>query len=201
VTRLLPVLVGSALLLASACATSDSKPDGPPAAAGTLVEGSVSVAEGATAPASMKVIALWVVTATSPDYAYKFGEAPVKDGKFQLTVDGAKLPQDALNTLGEFRLGVAMIAVVPGDAAIPDGRFDGNPDEMMLGNATDNALIFRRAVGPPKLKWPEAFGEGTVQCGKGAPPPEGARFHIFVPTACKGIDVKVGGPKKWVNWT
>lgn len=189
-----------------ACATTGDVVDHAPVpSTATVVTGTVVPEDGKALPAGgLKIVAIWGVSAASPDYAYKFGETNVApDGTFRLVVDAATLPQDARNRVEQFSFAVGLVAAVPANTVMPDGRLPQNDAKTIIGNARQIGLIVRHGKIPERIKgklsWPGAFPNDRAKCGRGMKVPD-ARFDAFKPTSCKGVKVQIG-PIKWVNWT
>ena len=154
----------------------------------------------------MKVVALWAVDSKDADYVYKFGEAPVVDGRFALNLTPESLPKEALTRVGDFELGVAMLAVVPAATSLPDGKFGRDRGkwlrDQLRGNAPRHALVFRRGT-HEKVPWTSRFSDGNIHCAKAVSPEDGGRMETFAPTPCSDMRLLiVEDPTqlRWVNW-
>jgi len=151
-----------------------------------------------SAPDSGRVIVLWSVVATSPDYVYKFGEGTAQARGFAVTIPGEP-PPDALN---DGQIGVGFLVLVDPAAVTPDGKVMSIEAlrSMIRGITTQHALIWKQQAGPPLLKWDGAFPAG-LSCGQCAPPPAGERFYQFQPTPCNGLRIENQPTTAVCNWS
>src|SRR5260370_5170871 len=125
-----------------------------PAVSGTI-EGS--------GPDGGRVIVLWDVAATSPDYAFKFGEGTAQARTFSVAIPGEP-PPDALN--GGL-IGVGFLVLVDPAVVVPEGKVMSLDvlRPMIRGISTQNALIWKQQAGSTALKWDAAFPVG-LSCGQ-----------------------------------
>ena len=144
-------------------------------------------------PAS-KVIVIWQVTFTSPDYVYKYGEASVTGNSFSLSLAGPP-PTDALNAGA---LGVGLLALVKDTTSVPDGKLTTFPQSEVIGSAPEMALIYREKplAGAPSWvnKFPMGYSCGKVSGKQGS-------FVTFTPTDCSKLQVTVSSNPQFPNWT
>ena len=72
------------------------------------VSGTIENLNGATIPANARVLVVWTVSATSPEYSYVFGSGTIDTGgSFSITFDGPP-PSDALNA-GQLGVGLVIL--------------------------------------------------------------------------------------------
>lgn len=148
---------------------------------------------GAPVPAS-KVIVIWQVSYTSPDYAYKYGEAAVTSNSFALSL-ATPPPTDALNAGA---LGVGLLALVKDTTSLPDGKLTSFPQSEVIGSAPDMALIYREKPLSGAPTWVNKFPMG-YSCGKVSG--KQGSFVTFTPTDCSKLQVTVSSNPKFPNWT
>ena len=167
---------------------------------GQTLSGSVDAAvqgEGLTAAV------FWEVATGSPDYAYKFGEGIVTNGRFSITLPGDP-PTEAINSFG---IGVGIVVVLAPGVTLPDGRLA--PDVLaadIVGISARNSVIWRAKTldlpesGPPPNWWPLGFPQGLA-CGACTPRPDGGSFDGFAPTACDQLQISAVNTASVCNWT
>jgi hypothetical protein len=126
--------------------------------------GAIQVLNGTTVPANARVLALWGVSAGSPDYSYVYGTGTVNsNGTFTITFD-AEPPAEALND-GE--LGVALL-ILTTDQTLAQGRVPANYTfPGLIGMTEDHSVIFtKNLTGAHAAGWPNRFagyGAGEVE--------------------------------------
>ena len=126
--------------------------------------GLIQVRNGATIPANARVLALWGVSATSPDYSYVYGSGTVNPaGAFSITFD-AEPPAEALNN---GQLGVALV-ILTTDQTLAQGRVPATYNYPgLLGMTEDHSVIFTKNLSADQAKsWPGRFsgyGAGQVE--------------------------------------
>ncbi|MCA9672102.1 MAG: hypothetical protein KC503_41190 [Myxococcales bacterium] len=182
----------TAVMGAVGCAVGD---DG---ATPGLMSGHVLARSGQAQPAHAKVMVLWEVSATSPDYIFKFGEGAVGGNRFQLHVDTP--PLEALN---DGRLGVGHLVLFNSTFTTPDGRPDWDVVKSnLIGGAEQYALIYRHPStgGAEGSDWWLGFPVG-LSCGKVTPPREGSPWVGFEPVDCSTLQVIAAPDVKLPNWT
>ena len=104
---------------------------------GFEVDGGVIV----TAAPRGTVVALWDVRSTNPAYFYKYGEGTRDGSKFTLTWEEDP-PTAALNA-GDY--GVAIFALLPEGATVPDGKV-AIENLSLQGISADTGVVFRLAT-------------------------------------------------------
>jgi hypothetical protein len=146
---------------------------------------------------------IWEVSSGSPDYAYKFGEGTVTQGRFSITLPGDP-PLDAINSFG---IGVGFVVVLASGVMVPDGKIAADIfEKFVVGISARNSVIWRAKSlalpdpGPPPDWWPLGFPEGFA-CGVCTPRPDGGSFDGFVPTSCAELGVSVPVTQDVCNWT
>ncbi len=126
--------------------------------------GTIQVRNGTTVPANARVLALWGVSAASPDYSYVYGTGTVNsNGTFTITFD-AEPPAEALNS-GE--LGVALL-ILTTDQTLAPGKVPANyAFPGLIGMTEDHSVIFtKNLTGARAAGWPNrfaGFGAGEVE--------------------------------------
>lgn len=126
--------------------------------------GLIQIRNGATIPANARVLALWGVSATSPDYSYVYGTGTVSSaGAFSITFD-AEPPAEALNN---GQLGVALV-ILTTDQTLAQGKVPANyAFPGLLGMTEDHSVIFTKNLSTQLANsWPGRFsgyGAGQVE--------------------------------------
>jgi hypothetical protein len=170
------------------------------ATSGRIISGSVDpTVQGDGLTAAI----IWEVSSGSADYAYKFGEATVTNGRFSITLPGDP-PAEAINSYG---IGVAVVVVVAPGVTLPDGKLAANTlGTDIVGISARNSVIWRAKTldlpesGPPPDWWPLQFPTGLA-CGACTPAPDGGSFEGFAPTSCDQLQVTVLDTANVCNWT
>lgn len=189
----------AALFALSSCGDSTSPEPPTP----FTVSGTLSGPQLAALPAGSRVVLLWVVTSSSPDYAYVFGDGTIDaaNGRFTMTI-ADRPPRAALNSYG---LGVGIPVVVGPGASIPTGRLDDVAalQAAALGAAGNYAVIYTAAARPSQmteLAWVDAFPLG-YGVGRGIILP--GTFDGFEPVASTTIEIVIDDMEniEFVNWT
>jgi hypothetical protein len=144
--RALMMLAGVAL---AGCSDSTGPVDA------VTVTGVIENRSAATIPANARVVVLWGVTSTSPDYSFVFGTGTVSPGgEFSITFHEPP-PAAALNN---GTLGVGLV-VLTTDQSLAEGQVPSNYSfPGLLGVTEDYSIIFRS--GTPGLDWAAAFPPG-----------------------------------------
>jgi hypothetical protein len=154
-------------------------------------------------PANAHVYALFNVSSGSPDYLYVFGRGTVNmaDSTFKLTFTQTP-PAEALNSYG---LGVGAITIFTTDLAdgkIPQESLD-TLEDYNIGLAEDYAVIYL-SKSPDSValgrQWAKNFQTG-FNTGKGVRKDQG--FDEFEPTQPNLIEIVIDAFRnlEWVNWT
>jgi len=161
--------------------------------------GEVAGRSGEAAPARSKVVVLWQVsTGTEELYTFKFGEAPVEDGRFCITLGPP--PKEALNG-GHF--GIALLELGDALAEVPDGRLTEKVMKRLasLGSAENYVLMY---VGPelgPGHGWLDRFpvGYGCAFVDRSQPSID---QQVPMPTSCDSLSITLHDPEKVqpTNW-
>lgn len=132
-------------------------------------------------PANARVVAVWGVSAGTPDYSYVFGEGTIDriTGTFRIQLDQPP-PLEALNNGA---LGVAFIVATTNESWADGAVLTGSSGVTgVLGITANHAVIFvqNRDTLPPST-WVDAFDDG-YSVGVGVKVPN-AVFDIFEPTS------------------
>lgn len=165
------------------------------------VSGQVEDVPGGTdidnpATAGQRVVVAWVVSATSPDYTYVFGQGALSSNGESFSVRLDTPPPDSALNLGW--LGVGLIVAVEGPG-FEDGDLVPDSGEGIIGLAGRHAIIYigERGQGP---EWTDDFTEGySVGVGVDL---EGT-FDGFAPTEPDDVELIIDdlGNIDIVNWT
>jgi hypothetical protein len=157
--RLRTLALALALPFVASCGDSPTEPQLP-----ITFSGTIQVLNGTTVPANARVLALWGVSAGSPDYSYVYGTGTVNsNGTFTITFD-AEPPAEALNS-GE--LGVALL-ILTTDQTLAQGKVPANYSfPGLIGMTEDHSVIFtKNLTGAYAAGWPDRFagyGAGEVE--------------------------------------
>lgn len=149
------------------------------------LSGTVNVS---TLPADTKVIVIWSVSSSSPDYAAKFGEGTVDGSSFTVTFPGPP-PAEALNQWGSGRVGVGYPVVVPASLQLPDGALaeeDMSALEGQLLAVNFRRMILYRSGTVDDPVWASSFAEGAFSCGQCVDATEGV-FDSIAPVSCEEL--------------
>jgi len=173
-------------------------PDAAPSAAFTL-EGDVV---GPEIPADGEVIVVWVVSATSPDHAYKYGDGSSTGPRYVFSLADEPPPALAVNDYGGGRrLAVGYVLLLPTGTDLPDGILDPESGPTVLG-ASPTPIIWREGTLGGEFTWPNAFEEATYQCGRCVPAAEGETFDSFEPGDCGELVIEAPVVEgHGCNWT
>ncbi|MFP2907561.1 hypothetical protein ACLESD_21425, partial [Pyxidicoccus sp. 3LFB2] len=170
------------------------------AGSGFAAGGTLTAATGKEVPASAKLMVIWSVSSSSPDYLYKFGEGTSTGSTFGLQLETPP-PAAALNG-GE--LGVGLLVLMPTDSAIADGQLaDADAAlEPALGAAGQYAIIHKTNAQVAARAWAALFPVG-YSCGKGVPAASGESHDSFEPVSCASIGITVDALDNidFVDWT
>jgi hypothetical protein len=120
------------------------------------------------------VISLWMVGTADPSYLFKFGDGTTVLDQFDMSYPSDP-PAAAINSDG---VGVAMMALLPGLATLPDGRT--SLDELVLDGLTQAHAVVWKAPGAIGPAWAAAFPEG-FSCGACLP---GTSLDALGPVDC-----------------
>jgi hypothetical protein len=168
--------------------------------AGFEVGGKLTPGQGKTIPASATVKAIWVVSASSPDYAYAYGDGSSSGASFTMSLP-MDPPAEAINA---GILGVGIPILYTQGKAPADGKLASEADMVAnaIGAAGQYAIIFKAKDDPQAPTWVKDFPLG-YSCGKGVPAPVGQTFDSFAPVDCAQVEITVDDFDKiqFVNWT
>lgn len=197
VKPLLPRLIVLATLFAATGACSDD-----PAAPerGFEVTGTVSNRSGIEVPSDARILVVWGVSASSPDYNYVFGEGDLVDEGTAFRVEIDEPPPEAALNLGAVGVGVIIVTT---DQTIGMGDdVESISEEAILGAAGQFGVIY---VAPESdagetLPWVEAFSEG-YNVGRGVDV-EGD-FDEFTAVGADEVEIILDDLDaiEFVNWT
>jgi hypothetical protein len=164
-----------------------------------VVTGHIDNRTQASIPANARLLAVWGVSATSPDYSYVFGEGTIDRlrGTFRIRFD----QPPPLKALNQGVLGVAFI-IATTDQSVQVG--DSSPQFTgIIGITGQHAVIFVQNRGSvPPGTWIDAFEDGySVGVGVKALPTE--VFDKFAPTSPSSPVLIIDDPAniEIVNWT
>lgn len=164
-----------AATLASGCQ------DGAGPAGAFVVTGHVQNNTATALPANTRLLAVWGVTAGTPDYSYVFGEGTIDrlTGTFRIEFDQPP-PAAALN---RDALGVAFIIATTDQAMqVGDSLTSSSSVTGILGVTAQYAVIFvQNRDTTPLPAWVGTFNDG-YSVGVGVKVPD-AVFDIFEPTS------------------
>ena len=132
-----PRLLAVAALLPLAISCGESGPTAP--VTQITFTGTTTIRNGTTIPANARVLVVWGVSATSPDYAYVFGSGTINSsGAVTLTFDGPP-PTAALN-LGQLGVGLVIITT---DQTLAEGMLPANYNYPgLIGASEDYSIIY-----------------------------------------------------------
>lgn len=180
---------------------SEDATDPTPTAVFTL-SGTISNPKNITIPPTAKLVAVWGVSATSPDYAYVFGNTSIDRTANTFKVELPTLPPDsALNAWGTDpasdgyrRLGVCYVVLIddPGNE-LQAGRVgdDGPVGGLTYGAIDNTAIIYRKgkdAAFSDTFPWVSLFPDG-LSVGQGVEIPNA--MDGFTPLPATGLQLKV----------
>jgi hypothetical protein len=183
------------------CGGSDSTHDQTGNGAGQTAHGLTisGPVDDAVQGSSQTAYLIWEVYSGSSDYAYRFGEGTIANGRFSITLPGDP-PAEALNSS---ELGIAVVLVLPAGQTLPDGKLDRHAisSSNIAGASTRHSVIWRaKDLNLPSNFWPSDFPPG-YSCGACTPKPDGGRFEGFTPTACDEIRITTYDQAAMCNWT
>jgi hypothetical protein len=167
---------------------------------GQTISGTV---DGAVQGEGRSVVLVWEVSSGSPDYAYKFGEGTVANGRFSITLPGDP-PAEAINSYG---VGIAVVVVLPAGKTLADGKLS-NADfgaASIAGISSRYSVIWKAATlnlpsTPPADFWPLSFPTGYA-CGVCTAKPDGGSFERFAPSVCDHLQITTYSVDEMCNWT
>ncbi|WP_437730504.1 hypothetical protein [Sorangium sp. So ce1335] len=152
---------------------------------------------GDAVPEDAEVIVAWVVSSSSPDYAFRFGEGSVAGATFTVGV-GADPPSEAINSYG---VGVGVVMLLEPGTEVPEGELDEAVIEAAILGATPQHAIIWRDPSSQGPDWSDDFPDG-FGCGRCVPADEG--FDTFEPVECSEVEVQATSDfasLQFCNWT
>jgi len=167
---------------------------------GFTIRGTIQNNTSSSVPAGARLLAVWVVSAASPDYTYVFGEGSINrgNGTFELTLTEPP-PAAALNAGS---LGVAVLVVSTHSSISTGGDITDVRGGALIGSAGSYAVIYvdDNASASAVRSWAADFAVGY---GVGEGESSGMGFDIFVPTDPPGVVITIDdfGNIEFVNWT
>jgi hypothetical protein len=167
---------------------------------GFVVSGTIQNNTSGPIPANARLLAVWVVSAASPDYTYIFGEGTINRnaGTFELVLSEPP-PPDALNA-GALGVGI-LVATTNSNVGNGDDITDVAGSEL-IGAAGWYGVIYINdpAAASAMGSWPSDFDPG-YGVGEGQDEPTG--FDSFVPTSPTEVVLTIDdlGNIEFVNWT
>ncbi|MCC7437674.1 MAG: hypothetical protein IT211_04190 [Armatimonadetes bacterium] len=198
--------------------TTPPSNSGSPSALPYTITGTLEVNPSFTIPANARLVVMWRVSATSPDYEIMYGQGAIDpaNNTFSITFNGPL--QDAALNLSDDRtngVGVGYILLTD-DPTLQEGvRMNGNSDRV-LGSVDNTCIIYTK--GDPKTwgynassprtwlegscagQWLPAFNSG-FNMGRGTT--INCRFDGFAPASQNGLKLIVD-PQfdfHFPNWT
>ncbi|MQA89154.1 MAG: hypothetical protein GEU90_02790 [Gemmatimonas sp.] len=194
--RLVPL---SAVLLACSD-TSGPSDNGPPDGLITI-SGTIDNRTEATIPENTRLLLVWGVSATSPDYTYVFGEGTIdrNNGTFELVLEEPP-PSAALNADA---LGVGVIAATTNTTVSTGDDIEIVPPSEIVGATGCCGVIYVKDsnVATTVRPWAEAFAPGyTVGVGEDVP---GSSYDKFVPADASDVVLIIDEVTniELVNWS
>lgn len=150
----------------------------------------------AAVPAGSKVVVIWTVSATSPDYLFAFGQGTASGSDVFVSFSTTP-PEEAINA---GVLGVGLVGVVDASEVIVEGKITEGQIEKAHFISSDHAVIYRGAMDPPAgaKSWIDAFPKG-FSCGRCVD--TGTTFDDFAPEDCKDFRLVPAAGAKVCNWT
>lgn len=148
-------------------------------------------------PADSKLVVIWSVSASSPDYLYKWGDGQTDGKTFMVTLMGDP-PPEAINA---GFVGVGIIVLVPSNYVVPEGKLTSTQSNdlqaKLLAYSAQHAIIFHPNASQSPYPWSSQFSNG-YECAKCGPVP--ASFDEWIPTKCSDI-ILVDINQPACNWT
>lgn len=167
-----------------------------------VVTGQIQNRTNTPIPAGARLLAVWGVSAGSPDYGYVFGEGTIhrSTGSFYIQFDQPP-PLVALNNDA---LGVAILVVTTDQSLeVGDSITSSSQSTGIIGVTAQYAVIFvqNRDTLPPS-HWANSFADG-YSVGAGVKALPGDVFDKFVPTSRSSPVLIIDdlGNVEIVNWT
>ncbi|WP_437323230.1 hypothetical protein [Sorangium sp. So ce381] len=163
---------------------------------GFTVTGPIS---GETAPEDAVVAVVWVVSSSSPDYGFSFGEGTASGATFTVGF-GSAPPREAINSNG---VGMGFVMLLAPGTQVPEGEIDSDVlDTALLGASSRHVIVWHETSGQG-FGWSKSFPAG-FGCGKCVAAPEGEGFDSYEPVDCSEVEVQVASDPdslEFCNWT
>jgi competence protein ComEC len=199
-----PQPVSSEQLATMSSPTEDGTLSSTPAASELpfTVSGTLDFRKQVELPEDARVIVIWGVSSTYPDYDYLFGEGRIdfENNTFEIVFDEAP-PDEALNRLDSDALGVGTVMITT-DQTLEPGKISMEAFSKVdiLGASGQYGVIYREG-NFANVPWSNEFHQG-YGVGKGIDLPDGT-FDIFEPADRTTIEIIIDDIKniKFVNWT
>lgn len=190
--RVRALALAAVLPLVVACGTDE--PTGPTLPA--TFTGTIEVRNGTTIPSNARVLVLWGVSATSPDYSYVYGSGTITNGTFTITFPNNP-PTAALN---QGQLGVGLI-ILTTDQNLAEGQVPSTYTYPgLLGFSESHSIIYASGLtGPAASDWPRLFnGYGAGEVVRST-----TTFDSFKVTSSSSLKIVVDDLSKLraPNWT
>lgn len=150
---------------------------------------------GPGSPAEGVVVVFWVVSASSPDYGYKFGDGVSTGVAYVAGLPTDPPPPEALNA-GIFGVGFAVL-MPPGTEIAQGIYYDEGVLAPMIGFSARHAIIYK-AMDSGAIGWLAAFPVGYA-CGVCVTNPSG--FDSYAPTSCDTVEITTDMTVESCNWT
>jgi hypothetical protein len=165
-------------------------------AGGFTVTGPIT---GETAPEGAVVAVVWIVSSSSPDYGFNFGEGSLSGATFTVGF-GSAPPREALNSNG---VGMGFVMLLAPGTQMPEGEIDADVlDTALLGVSSRHVIVWRDGSGQG-FDWSASFPAG-FGCGKCVTAPPGEGFDSYEPVDCSEVEVQVASDPdslEFCNWT
>jgi photosystem II stability/assembly factor-like uncharacterized protein len=169
------------------------------------ISGPLNYHNDVSLPANARVLAVWGVSAESPDYSYIFGEGRINfaNNTFELRFNEPP-PSEALNWLGSSALGVGVV-IITTDQTLQPGKVTSESlsNEEILGASGQYDIIYVNngyEIGE-YLPWYNEFMPG-YNVGKGVDDPNSV-FDSFEPVDPGTLEIIIDDLRniQFVNWT
>lgn len=173
-------------LTMAACAGDDA-----PILDGFIIDGS-AVSTGGAVPTAGHVAGLWIVSSSSPDYLYKFGDGTSQGANLSFALP-TEPPPAALNTFAGASFGVSTVGLYEAGWSAPDGEItEAEATAGLLGLSGEYAIIWKGAdpngVFTDSGSWLTAFPDG-YSCGRCVHAADG--FDSWAPVDCAELEIAV----------
>ncbi len=188
------------LLLLALVACGDDDPE-----TLTRVTGVTTADPGYTVPETTGARILWVVSSGSPDYELLSASGTASPTGFEIDLEDP-IPERALNTYDDFRLGVGVVVAAEAGQTLITGEIETDEQWEAIGAGSPrHAIIYVDGTVPDDFEadsWVRDFPAG-YSCGEGVAAAEGETFESFRPIDCSEVVLRFGDVDDfdWVNWT